>query len=231
MIVAGPVQVPLVAVSTPYVVPVPATVGTTVFTGPVFTFTLDAATDCSGPCVLARSTTAPDRRVSTSEPAVRGAVPDTVTAYGPNPDPLTLVTDHPAAAAPRSVKSATVSPLTNWSKLSVYVMGLAVVTAAGVVNELTVGVPESRPRNSVTVAALYCVAGPALPAASVNDPARNPSVTVPLAGSDDGFDTVTVYGPVPDPVIDCTPHPLEVPPTMKLLAVSDALGASLRLSV
>lgn len=77
--VAGPVHVPLVPVSTANVVAGPATLGVALFTGPVATVTTGEVADASGPCTLDRSITAPARRVSVSVPPGRGVARVTVT--------------------------------------------------------------------------------------------------------------------------------------------------------
>ena len=110
--VAGPVHVPLVPVSAPNVVVVPVTTGTAVLAGFVVTVTTGEMADASGPCVLARSITAPDRRISVSVPSGTGDARVAVTVYGPVPDPVTPATTQPVEVPPKET-SLVVSPLTS----------------------------------------------------------------------------------------------------------------------
>ena len=137
---------------------------------------------------------------------------DTVTVYGPAPDPLTPVALQPGEVPP-VVKSLAARPVTGSSKVTEKVV-LAVLTsvAAGVMADTT-GAERSM---VVEVVAVVAVAGNAAPS-TTTAPGFMLRLTVPVPVTVPP--TVTVYGPAPEPVSDCTPQPAAVPPTEKSLAV------------
>ena len=76
--------------------------------------------------------------------------------------------------------------------------------------------------------AVLASTGPELPAASITEPAATAPMTVPLGGVAPP-DTVTVYGPLPDPVTPVTLHPVDVPVNEKSPDASP-VTASLKLT-
>jgi hypothetical protein len=101
-------------------------------------------------------------------------------------------------------------PLTDSLKVSVNTGTSALVGVAGGVHAAVGGVPSK-----VTVFAADAVPGAVLPAGSLTAPEARVSTTVPSVGV--GLSRLTVYV-APDPVIDATVHPLEVPVIEKSFA-------------
>ncbi len=165
----------------------------------------------AGPLVPAASVTVPAGRVSVRVPSAGVPAFATVTVYGPAPEPVTPVALQPGEVPP-VVKSPAVRPVTGSSKVTEKVV-LAVLTsgAAGVMADTT-GAERS---TVVDVPAVVAVAGNAAPS-TTTAPGFMLRVTVPVPVT--APPTVTVYGPAPDPVSDCTPQPVAVPPTVKSLA-------------
>ncbi len=76
--------------------------------------------------------------------------------------------------------------------------------------------------------AVLASTGPLLPAASVTAFAARDPMMVPLGGVAPP-DTVTVYGPLPDPLTPLTLHPVEVPVNEKS-AAARPVTASLKVT-
>ena len=144
-----------------------------------------------------------------SVPSVGIPLAATVSVYGPAPDPVTPVTVHPLEVPPSEMSDA-VRPVTGSPNVREYVAGVVPIVDNAGVNDAT----DGGPRSTVTVAAVLATTGPNAPPTSMTVPVGSERITVPVVPPP----TVTVYGPAPEPVTDCTVQPVAVPPTVKSLA-------------
>ena len=171
------------------------------------TVTVVAAVTAAGPALAAASTTAFWASVRITVPSGASA-PAIVTVYVV-PEPVIAATPQPTDVPP-SENLPAVRPVTGSLKVAVYATLASLVSVAAGVS-VTVGTV----RSTVTAVAVSVAFG--LAAASAKVPPVIDSSTVPALV--EAPETVTVYGPTPEPVRLVTLQPVAVPPMAKLLVV------------
>ena len=208
-------QVPVVVVRVLAPRSVPETTGATVLTGTPNGVEVPIR---RADWLPAGSLPAPSTSVGISVPA--GAPPAvalaSVKTYGPAPEPVTDETVQPVLVPP-SVSLAAVTPVTDSEKLAVYVAAARVLDVSA--NDVTVGAVVS-----TVVVADSAIVGPVADSASMTEPTASVTVTAPWDPVAPVGATVSVYGPVPEPVSPVMSQP-EAPLSEKSLAVRPVTGS------